>query len=150
MRGTTDAPGWDLQLRIAGVPDSGGPSASSDPATGGRGAGAIIATLRWDLRERGRPARRSRREQLLRALLLQVLYTIWSERQLIEQIDYNLLYRWFVGLELDDEVFSATVFTKNRERLLKGEIAQHFFEAVLAQAESEGLVSRSTSRWTGR
>ncbi len=80
-------------------------------------------------------------EQLLRALLLQVLYTIRSERQLIEQIDYNLLYRWFVGLELDDEVFSATVFTKNRERLLKGEIAQHFFEAVLAQAESEGLVS---------
>ncbi len=67
-------------------------------------------------------------EQLLRALLLQVLYTIRSERQLIEQIDYNLLYRWFVGLELDDEVFSATVFTKNRERLLKGEIAQHFFE----------------------
>ncbi len=66
-------------------------------------------------------------EQLLRALLLQVLYTIRSERQLIEQIDYNLLYRWFVGLELDDEVFSATVFTKNRERLLKGEIAQHFF-----------------------
>ncbi len=80
-------------------------------------------------------------EQLLRALLLQVLYTIRSERQLIEQIDYNLLYRWFVGLELDDEVFSATVFTKNRERLLKGEIAQYFFEAVLAQAESEGLVS---------
>ena len=80
-------------------------------------------------------------EQLLRALLLQVLYTIRSERQLIEQIDYNLLYRWFVGLELDEEVFSATVFTKNRERLLTGEIAQHFFEAVLAQAESEGLVS---------
>ena len=78
-------------------------------------------------------------EQLLRALLLQVLYTIRSERQLIEQIDYNLLYRWFVGLELDEEVFSATVFTKNRERLLTGEIAQHFFEAVLAQAESEGL-----------
>ena len=80
-------------------------------------------------------------EQLLRALLLQVLYTIRSERQLIEQIDYNLLYRWFVGLELDEEVFSATVFTKNRERLLTGEIAQYFFEAVLAQAESEGLVS---------
>ena len=77
----------------------------------------------------------------MRALLLQVLYTIRSERQLIEQIDYNLLYRWFVGLELDEEVFSATVFTKNRERLLTGEIAQHFFEAVLAQAESEGLVS---------
>ena len=75
-------------------------------------------------------------EQLLRALLLQVLYTIRSERQLVEQLEYNLLYRWFVGLELDDVVFSATVFTKNRNRLLKGEIAQHFFDAVLEQAEA--------------
>ncbi len=80
-------------------------------------------------------------EQLLRALLLQVLYTIRSERQLVEQLEYNLLYRWFVGLELDDVVFSATVFTKNRDRLLKGEIAEHFFDAVLEQAEAEGLVS---------
>ena len=80
-------------------------------------------------------------EQLLRALLLQVLYTIRSERQLVEQLEYNLLYRWFVGLELDDAVFSATVFTKNRDRLLKGEIANHFFDAVLEQAEAEGLVS---------
>ena len=80
-------------------------------------------------------------EQLLRALLLQVLYTIRSERQLVEQLEYNLLYRWFVGLELDEVVFSATVFTKNRDRMLKGEIAQHFFDAVLAQAEVAELVS---------
>ena len=80
-------------------------------------------------------------EQLLRALLLQVLYTIRSERQLVEQLEYNLLYRWFVGLDLDDEVFSASAFTKNRERLLQGEIAEHFFAAVLAEAETEGLVS---------
>ena len=80
-------------------------------------------------------------EQLLRALLLQVLYTIRSERQLVEQLEYNLLYRWFVGLELDEVVFSVTVFTKNRDRMLKGEIAQHFFDAVLAQAEVAELVS---------
>ncbi len=80
-------------------------------------------------------------EQLLRALLLQVLYTIRSERQLVEQLEYNLLYRWFVGLELDDVVFSATVFTKNRDRLLKGQIAELFFDAVLEQAETAELVS---------
>ena len=80
-------------------------------------------------------------EQLLRALLLQVLYTIRSERQLVEQLEYNLLYRWFVGLELDDVVFSATVFTKNRDRLLKGQIAELFFDAVLEQAEAAELVS---------
>ncbi len=80
-------------------------------------------------------------EQLLRALLLQVLYTIRSERQLVEQLEYNLLYRWFVGLELDEGVFSATVFTKNRDRLLKGQIAELFFDAVLEQAEAAALVS---------
>src|SRR5206468_6024527 len=62
-------------------------------------------------------------EKLLRAQLLQVLYTIRSERQLMEQLDYNLLFRWFVGLNLDDAVWAPTVFTKNRERLLDGEIA---------------------------
>ena len=80
-------------------------------------------------------------EQLLRALLLQVLYTIRSERQLVEQLEYNLLYRWFVGLDLEDGVFSASAFTKNRDRLLTGEIADLFFAAVLAEAEAEGLVS---------
>lgn len=80
-------------------------------------------------------------EQLLRALLLQVLYTIRSERQLMEQLDYNLLYRWFVGLNPDDRVWDATVFTKNRDRLLRGAIAQAFFDAVLAQAEEAGLIS---------
>jgi len=80
-------------------------------------------------------------EQLLRALLLQVLYTIRSERQLMEQLDYNLLYRWFVGLNPDDRVWDATVFTKNRDRLLRGEIAQAFFDAVLGQAQEAGLIS---------
>ena len=80
-------------------------------------------------------------EKLLRALLLQVLYTIRSERLLIEQLDYNLLFRWFVGLEMDDPVWNATVFTKNRERLLGGEIARAFFDRVVAQARERGLLS---------
>jgi len=80
-------------------------------------------------------------ERLLRALLLQVLYTIRSERQLMEQLDFNILYRWFVGLTMDDAVWDVTVFTKNRDRLLEGEVAQAFFEAVLAQARAAKLLS---------
>src|SRR6202050_2349517 len=80
-------------------------------------------------------------EKLLRALLLQVLYTIRSERQLMEQLDYNLLYRWFVGLNMDDPIWNVTVFTKNRERLLKGDIAQAFFQQVLEQARAQSLLS---------
>src|ERR1700751_2141063 len=73
-------------------------------------------------------------EKLLRALLLQVLYTIRSERLLMEQLDYNLLFRWFVGLNMDDPVWDTTVFTKNRKRLLQGEVAEGFFNAVVDQA----------------
>lgn len=80
-------------------------------------------------------------EQLLRALLLQVLYTIRSERQLMEQLDYNLLYRWFVGLTPDDPVRVPTVFSKNRDRLLAGNIAEAFFQAVLGVANQYQLLS---------
>jgi transposase len=80
-------------------------------------------------------------EKLLRALLLQVLYTVRSERMLMEQLDYNLLFRWFVGLNIDDPVWDATVFTKNRKRLLRGDVARGFFAEVLAQARSRGLLS---------
>jgi transposase len=80
-------------------------------------------------------------ERLLRALLLQVLYSVRSERQLMEQLDYNLLFRWFVGLAMDDRVWDPTVFTKNRQRLLSGAIDQAFFAAVLAQAKAQGLLS---------
>jgi len=90
--------------------------------------------------ERGRPSIPP--EQLLRALLLQILYTVRSERQLMEQLDYNLLFRWFVGLALDAPVWDVTVFTKNRERLLAGDIAQAFFQAVLAEAERRQLLSQ--------
>lgn len=80
-------------------------------------------------------------ERLLRALLLQAIYSVRSERQLMEQLDYNILFRWFVGLGMDDPVWSATTFTKNRDRLLAGDIAQAFFEAVLIHAETARLLS---------
>src|SRR3954470_10124555 len=80
-------------------------------------------------------------EKLLRALVLQALYSIRSERQLIEQLDYNILFRWFVGLGMDDAVWSATTFTKNRDRLLSGDIAQAFFAAVLIHADRARLLS---------
>jgi len=81
-------------------------------------------------------------EKLLRSLLLQVLYTIRSERMLVEQLDYNLLFRWFVGLGMDDAVWVPTVFSKNRDRLLEGDIATEFLDRVLAQAESRHLLSK--------
>jgi transposase len=80
-------------------------------------------------------------EKLLRALLLQMLYTVRSERLLMEQLDYNFLFRWFVGLNIDDPVWDVTVFTKNRERLLVGEVAQGFFNAVVEQAGAQRLLS---------
>jgi transposase len=80
-------------------------------------------------------------EKLLRASVLQMLYSIRSERQLVEQLQYNLLYQWFVGLSLDDAVWDASTFSKNRERLLDGEIAQGFFTAILADAEQQHLLS---------
>src|SRR5450432_1446522 len=80
-------------------------------------------------------------EKLLRALLLQVLYTVRSERMLMEQLEYNLLFRWFVGLNMDETVWVPTVFTKNRDRLLEGDIAEKFFAHVLAQARIANLLS---------
>lgn len=80
-------------------------------------------------------------EKLLRALLLQVLYTVRSERMLMEQLNYNLLFRWFVGMNIDDPVWDVTVFTKNRERLLAGGVANTLFAEVLAQARSRALLS---------
>ena len=80
-------------------------------------------------------------EKLLRALLLQVLYSVRSERLLMEQLEYNLLFRWFVGLSMDDRVWDVTVFTKNRERLLGGAVAEAFFQRVLELARAEQLLS---------
>ncbi len=80
-------------------------------------------------------------EKLLRTLLLQALYTIRSERLLMEQLEYNLLFRWFVGLNIDDPVWDPTVFSKNRDRLLRADVAALFFRAVLDEAKARGLVS---------
>jgi transposase len=80
-------------------------------------------------------------EKLLRALLLQVLYTVRSERLLMEQLEYNLLFRWFVGLNMDEPVWVPTVFSKNRDRLLDGDIADRFFDGVLKQAREADLLS---------
>jgi transposase len=80
-------------------------------------------------------------EKLLRAQLIQMLYSIRSERLLMEEIDYSILFRWFIGLSLDEPIWSPTTFSKNRDRLLAGDIAAAFFDAVRAQAETAGLLS---------
>jgi len=85
-------------------------------------------------------------EKLLRALLLKVLFTVRSEGQLMEQLDYNLLLRWFVGLNMDDPVWHVTVFTKNRDRLLAGDIAQAFFDRVLARTRDRDVRCTRTAR----
>jgi transposase len=104
---------------------------------------AALATLSRSLdrlySETGRPSIPP--EQLLRALLIQVLYTIRSERLLMEQLQYNLLFRWFVGLSMDDPIWHPTTFTKNRDRLLDGDIAARFFDAVCGQARAADLLS---------
>jgi len=89
---------------------------------------------------RGRPSIPP--EQLLRALLLQILYGLRSERQLMEQVDYNLLYRWFVGLAMDEAVWDATVYSKNRDRLLEGKVSQRLLESVVEQAGAQGWLSQ--------
>ncbi len=80
-------------------------------------------------------------ERLIRALLLQVLYSIRSERLLIEQLEYNLLFRWFVGLSVDEPVWDHSAFSKNRDRLLEADIARELFEAIVEQARMAGLLS---------
>jgi len=80
-------------------------------------------------------------EKLLRALLLQVLYSVRSERLLMEQLDYNLLFRWFFGLSMDDPVWNHSVFSKNRDRLLESDVSAAFFDSICDQARQEGLLS---------
>jgi transposase len=99
----------------------------------------IDAQLDAVYKQTGRPSIAP--ERLLRALLLMVLYSIRSERQLMEQLNYNLLFRWFVGLEMDDTVWDVTVFTKNRERLIEGAVSQQLLEAVLVEAREHHLLS---------
>ena len=86
-------------------------------------------------------------EQLLRALLLQALYTIRSERLLMEEIDYSVLFRWFIGLSMDDPIWSPTTFSKNRDRLLRADVASAFFDGVLPQARAAALLSDDALHW---
>ena len=102
--------------------------------------GAIKPALDALYAERGRPSIAP--EYLLRAQLAQILYAIPSERRLCEQLRYNLLLRWFVGLPMDEPVWHATTFTKNRDRLLNGAVAEAFFEAIRSQAAARKLLSR--------
>ena len=103
----------------------------------------VLASLDGDFSkayaEGGRPSIAP--ERLLRALLLQAFYTIRSERQLMEQLDYNLLYRWFVGLGVDEPVWVPTVFTKNRDRLLEADVARKFLAELMDHKELRGLLS---------
>src|SRR5437762_7733551 len=80
-------------------------------------------------------------EKLLRAQLLQMLYSVRSERLLMEEIDYSVLFRWFVGMNMDEEVWDATTFTKNRDRLLNADIAKEFLAEVVKQAKQKALTS---------
>jgi transposase len=89
-------------------------------------------------------------EQLLRALLVQMLYSVRSERQLMEQLDYNLLFRWFVGLSMDDRVWDPTVFTKNRERLLRGTSPGPSSSGCWPRPRGANSSRPNTSRSTGR
>jgi transposase len=80
-------------------------------------------------------------EKLIRALLIQILFSVRSERQLVEQMDYNILFRWFVGLGMDDPVWNHSTFSKNRDRLLKADLCQHLLRSVYEEAMAAGLVS---------
>ena len=100
---------------------------------------ALTADFEKMYSEMGRPSIAP--EKLLRALLLQVLYTLRSERLLMEELNYNLLFRWFVGMNMDEEVWHPTVYTKNRDRLLEADVAKKFFALVVAEATALGLMS---------
>ena len=104
-----------------------------------RGLEALDGRLDELYGEGGRPSIAP--ERLLRAQRLMLLCSIRRERMLVEQLRYNLLFRWFVGLGMNEEVWHATVFTKNRDRLLEGEVAREFFAAVVRQAQQRGLMS---------
>src|ERR1700736_6278830 len=113
-----------------------------------RGLAEMWSHLEALYARRGRPSIAP--ERLLRALLLQALYSIRSETQLMEQLDYNLLYRWFVGLPANDEVWDVTVFTKNREGLRAGGVSQRLLEGVLRQAGEHDLLSEEHFTVDGR
>ena len=128
-----------VQLRELRSAGSKGSSVAGNPADCGRGTDSAVARIRGAVRQVWSASIPP--ERLLRALLLQAFYSVRSEKQLMEQLQYNLLFRWFVGLSLDDEIWDETVFTKNRERLIEGDIAKKFMAAVLDQEAVKALLS---------
>ena len=140
MRGADDQPGSmfsyvSLEERVPA-----GPSAAGDAPDHRSSARAALAAVRHACMSSS-AGRRFRRRNCCARCCCRRSYTIRSERQLIEQLDYNLLFRWFVGLGMDDAVWAPTTFTKNRDRLLDGDIAAAFFDAVLIHADTERLLS---------
>ena len=113
---------------------------------------AALATLERDFASLYSPIGRPSvpPEKLLRAMLLQAFYSIRSERQLMERLEYDLLFRWFVGIGVDDAAWDHSVFSKNRDRLLEGDIAAKFMAAVLGQPRVKRLLPPSTSRSMAR
>jgi transposase len=128
-----------LAQRIPAAPASGSPPARQIRVLVDRALERMDAQLEQLYSTTGRPSIAP--ERLLRATLLMVLFSIRSERQLMEQMGYNLLFRWFVGLEMDDPVWDVTVFTKNRERLIGGAVSQQLLSAVLDEAREHDLLS---------
>src|SRR5690242_17588078 len=108
----------------------------------------LFAQMYADGAKGGRPSIAP--EKLLRAMLLQVFYSIRSERQLMEQVQYNLLFRWFIGLAMDDAVWVPTVFSKNRQRLIEHDAVVAFFNEVLETAENKDWLSGEHFRWYRR
>src|SRR2546422_308215 len=125
--------GSDVQLCIAGEARADRSSVAADPGDGGRHSERDVAAICEAVCGCGASVDCS--GGLLRALLLQIFYSVRSERLLMEQLQYNLLFRWFVGMEMDEEVWNHAVFSKNRERLLNEEIAEAFFQRVLVLAQ---------------
>ena len=144
MRGKDQRPEF-FQLRFFGDADTGRPSFASDPRDCDEAVRKLSPAFSRLYRRR-RPSIPP--ERLLRALLLQAFYTVRSERQLMEQLNYNLFIRFVVGLSTDDPVWDATVFCKNRDRLLDGDIACKFMTAVLNLPQVRQLLSSRPSRST--
>ena len=140
MRGRFCGSGRVVFIHLAGGPGACQPSVAEDP---GAWSAMCLSELNRSLgslyASEGRPSIPP--EQLLSALLLQVFYGIRSERQLMEQLDYNLLYRWFVGLSPDDPVWDPTTFTKNRDRLQNGEVFKKFMTRLLNHPQVKPLLS---------
>ena len=137
--GSRSEAGFDVQLRDDGAPDTCRSYGRKIRALVDSALHRMDAEMEAMYASTGRPSIAP--ERLLRAQLLMVLYSIRSERQLMEQLDYNLLFRWFVGLEMDDAVWDVTVFTKNRERLIAGQASQQLLAAVVEEARGHDLLS---------